>query len=542
MLGQLSEQGWTWAVVLLGADRVDASLRNAWVQADFLDRLSQLGPVYLWSRDVEPGVLQELSRCSDAAALDVDLVIWVDVCQIFFDPTVLEAGLAQVDFSRVDLFTQWAHARIPLGVGARVTHRRMLESSLSEDPELWLKGLCSMPGETRIHYDEQSLVDFETSRQDTRWSPAMAAALHGHLPGSWDLAGWLAWCSELELSTQESLRFQPDEAAARVDERGVPAPYGFESSSCGHFPTYVMFDITNLCNARCIHCPQSIVGPDGEKPEYLAQIDHLPMEHYRAVIDECAEYGVDFVRITADGEPAVHKGLIEMVAYATAQGVGPVALTTNGSLINAQRAQALLDAGLGMVDFSLDAHRPDTFHRIRVGLSFERTRDNVLRFLELRDRAGSDCRVMVSFVKQDLNVEEARDFRTYWEPLVDEVLVREMTSNVGLNTPTARQVPGQSVRWPCPHFFRRIVINHLGTVKACPIDWRQETTHRSVSEESLYTQWHGDFYWHHRMQHLNQAIPTSSPCSPCTDWSSTPWSLGYEKVVARLKLRSEGES
>ena len=36
------------------------------------------------------------------------------------------------------------------------------------------------------------------------------------------------------------------------------------------------------------------------------------------------------------------------------------------------------------------------------------------------------------------------------------------------------------------------------------------------------------------MQHLTDTIVESSACHACPDWASTPWDMGYEKIVARL--------
>ena len=133
---------------------------------------------------------------------------------------------------------------------------------------------------------------------------------------------------------------------------------------------------------------------------------------------------------------------------------------------------------------------------------------------------------------------ELEAFRAFWEPRVDKVLVREMISNVGLNTPSEVLWPGWDARWPCAHFFRRVVINHRGIMKACPIDWEQRTTHAAVADTPIHDAWHGDWYWSHRMMHLNDAIPVGDACLDCKDWAGTPWTLGYEKVVAALKGRA----
>jgi hypothetical protein len=198
-----------------------------------------------------------------------------------------------------------------------------------------------------------------------------------------------------------------------------------------------------------------------------------------------------------------------------------------------------LESGVAVVDFSLDALHRETFDKVRVGLNFEKTRANVLHFIDLVNASGADVKVMVSFVKQDSNVDEVDEFREYWSPRVAEVVVREMISNVGLNDPSTSSWPGWDARWPCAHFFRRVVVNHQGLLKACPIDWEQRTVNEHVKQATLFDQWHGDFYWRHRMQHLNDAIVETSACKKCPDWAGTPWDMGYEKIITRLTGSTE---
>jgi hypothetical protein len=211
-----------------------------------------------------------------------------------------------------------------------------------------------------------------------------------------------------------------------------------------------------------------------------------------------------------------------------------VGLTSNASLLTPEKSRRLLESGLFMADFSLDAATPETFEKVRAGLKFSRTIRNIHEFIELRDRLGAPVKVMVSFVKQRANIHELPDFIDYWTPLVDKVLIREMISNVGLNEVSESAFPGWDRRWPCVHFFRRVVINHQGILKACPIDWEQKTAYRSMTETSVYDAWHSYHYWLNRMEHLNDKIPDSRACKPCRDWAGTPWEMGYEKVIAQM--------
>lgn len=497
----------------------------------FRERLEALGPVVDWGVPETEGPSAKAALRERMTAHGANALLFVEAGQLFLDTDLVRRGLTLFDPERHDVFTQWEHCRLPVGVGARAVSASTWLELDTDSPMQAYDLVRDQPRGRKFAYDTQQRVSYEESRLDTRFGPALGAALEVCPPTEWNLAGFLAWS---EFNAGGAVPYAPRGAAARVDERLMPAAYGFESAACAVFPTYVMFDITNVCNAACIHCPQSIRAEDGGRPEFLGAREHQTLEAFQRVIDECTEHDVRFVRITADGEPLVHPHLFDMLEYARDRGVGPVGLTTNGSLVKEAQAERLLDSGLAMVDFSLDAVREETFQQIRVGLRYDRVRENVLRFLELRDARGADVKVVVSFVKQEANAGEVDEFRAAWEPLVDEVVVREMISNVGLNEPSQNLWPGWDQRWPCAHFFRRVVINHRGELKACPIDWEQKTVNAPISAQGVFEQWHGDFYWSHRMQHLNDAILPSSACSECPDWAGTPWELGYEKIIARL--------
>ncbi len=305
--------------------------------------------------------------------------------------------------------------------------------------------------------------------------------------------------------------------------------YNFESSECAEFPTYIMFDITNVCNSKCIHCPHSVLYS-------LSNTRHafLEFELFKKAIDECAGRYLQFVRITADGEPLLHRNLFKMIAYAAEKKVGPLGLTTNGSLMNADIAEKILESGLFMIDFSLDAMKEETYKIVRKGLSFKKVINNIMRILDLRTKRNSPLKIMVSFVKQKENINDLEDFKMFWEPLVDKVLIRELISNINLVDISQSKENSEAERWPCPHWFRRVVINYDGMIKACPVDWENKTVYKHLSETTIYDAWHSDFYCKNRMEHLNNQFAESSPCKDCNDWQGSPWNLGYEKVVGVL--------
>lgn len=420
-----------------------------------------------------------------------DAAIYVEGWQVSLDVNLVRRAIQRLEEGLPDYYTQWEHCRIPAGRGVRVFSARLMRAISVSSPGDYIEKIRKNPDKFQIVYEDTKCRDYQRTLIDESRS----------LP----------------------------ETAAMIDESGRPAAYGFESRECARFPTYIMFDVTNVCNSRCVHCPHSVTySKTGASPVFLK------MDIFKKVIDECAGKKLQFIRLTADGEPLLHKGLVDMVEYAASKGVGPIGLTTNGSLMTPDIATRLMDAGLFMVDFSLDAARAETYGRIRRGLSYDSVIQNIDHTLKIRAEKKSPLKIMVSFVKQEENTGEDEEFLRKWKAIVDRVLIREMISNVNLVGVPKGKGPGRVKRWPCPHFFRRVVVNYDGVIKTCPVDWENLTAYKPAKETSIYDAWHSDFYWAKRMEHLNNAFPENSACRECNDWQGSPWNLGYEKVVRTL--------
>ncbi len=111
---------------------------------------------------------------------------------------------------------------------------------------------------------------------------------------------------------------------------------------------------TNKCNLRCKHCYQD-AGMD-------ACADELSTDEAKSLIDGIVRAGFK-VMIFSGGEALMRPDVYDLVAYAAGRGLRPV-FGTNGTLITAQVAGRLKDAGacaMGISLDSLDRARHDEF-------------------------------------------------------------------------------------------------------------------------------------------------------------------------------------
>jgi len=521
-------------IALIDVTGSPPNLHRIWAGIGFTERLERLcGHLIIWRSEkevFETGFLvissmQDLINC--VVKTQSKVVVYLGWNQLFVDIGIVDTALNKSMTGKVDYFTQWEHCRLPVGIGIRAFSIETFVKSGVRNPSDFINYVKRNPDKFNIKYDDTAYVDYEVSLLDSRYSEELMRRLDGHRgSASFDLGGFL---SLLEKGIGEMPIYSPNENSPPLDERQMSAPYGFESRGCAEFPTYIMFDVTNQCNSACIHCPHSVTFQNKSRPAYL------DFGIYMKVIDESREKVTDFVRITADGEPLLHPKLLNMIDYAVKEEVGPVGLTTNGSLMSQENAKSLAESGLFMVDISLDAIRKETYNKIRRGLSFEKVMKNIDFLLEYKAKINSPLKVMVSFVKQASNMNELKAFEEYWEPKVDKVLIREIISNVNAIDTSDSWRSKNTQRWPCPHWFRRIVISYDGLIKACPVDWENATAYKSIQETSIFDAWHSDSYWRNRMAHLNNTFSPGSICKDCNDWKGSPWNLGYEKAIKTLR-------
>lgn len=116
--------------------------------------------------------------------------------------------------------------------------------------------------------------------------------------------------------------------------------------------------MTDRCNFRCSYCMPA--ERYGEAFVAVARPDILTITELTRLAGIFARLGVQKLRITG-GEPLVRRNVADIVAaLASVDGIGDIALTTNGSLL-AGKAADLRAAGLRRVTVSLDSLDDDVF-------------------------------------------------------------------------------------------------------------------------------------------------------------------------------------
>lgn len=297
------------------------------------------------------------------------------------------------------------------------------------------------------------------------------------------------------------------------------------------FPKIVHVETTNVCNLKCIHCPQANLSLiPNYKPEYIKY------ELYEKI---CLEVGKNhgILRLTPDGEPLIHPDWNKQVNCALTSGVDVFCFNTNGILMDNEKIDTLLqetDTKIA-IEFSIDALYPMSYNNIRVGGNYRQLLSNIFRMLDEREkRRKKNIKILVSCIKQpELGKDEFKSFVKFWSSLVDKVITRNYVDTKGL---TPKKLEVQNIpeeRWPCPVVFTRLVVGIDGTVRFCPDDWLKNTVIADIKEKSLCDIWKSEFMKKLRKSHI-EGIFDNSNCEKCTDWSVIRWGNDYIKALDDL--------
>jgi radical SAM protein with 4Fe4S-binding SPASM domain len=321
-----------------------------------------------------------------------------------------------------------------------------------------------------------------------------------------------------------------------------PTPIGHTQENYGlrpearDFPMMTVLSFVYPCNAECPNCPytnSNIRGTYKDTP-YMSE------ETFKIIADECGEHGA-WIRMSGGGEPMLHPKAVECVEYGKKAGAR-IGLITNGSKFNEENSWRLLQSGIDMIEFSVDAADLETYSWVRKGLDWDKLLTNVKRMVTLRDKLKSPTKIIASVINQKgVDVDEVEKF---WSPLVDNVQKRKyLTWSFADESKSADPLPylEPDNNVPCPFIFERLNIDSRGKIMVCGFDISADTDMGNVHKQSIKEIWHGEGFEFYREKHLAGKGGDIPICSNCPDWKYRSWKHNYWKLVDNAEKNREAK-
>ncbi|MFZ2488525.1 MAG: radical SAM/SPASM domain-containing protein [Anaerolineae bacterium] len=287
-------------------------------------------------------------------------------------------------------------------------------------------------------------------------------------------------------------------------------------------PDRMYIESTNICNLDCVMCPTGLKQVKRAK-------GYMDFDVFKAIVDEMAPQ-VKATTLHIWGEPLMHKRIFDMIAYCHQKGLR-AEISTNATLLDERKAQGLLDAGLGTIYLCLDGFRPETYEAIRVKADYERTNNNIKRFLDLKTRGGyQNPYVNLQIIQMEQTMDEIDEFVAAWSlPGIDHINVKPFDSWGGqveqINTLRADDPASfmPTERYACPNLWYHVHIYWDGRIAMCDRDFNLNYDLGNVispnGQVEVMKNWNGPKMQGLRKLHVDGQANTVSPCDTCVEWA-----------------------
>lgn len=266
-------------------------------------------------------------------------------------------------------------------------------------------------------------------------------------------------------------------------------------------PYAMDIDPCNLCNFRCRFCAMQ---SSEESLNFKKQMMQMPL--FKKVIDDITEFPekLKILHLANYGEPLLHPDFPEMVRYAKKKDVSElVATVTNGSKLNPELNQALIDSGLDRIRISVEAVSEEGYLEIAgAKIDLEQFAANIRDLHGRSLKAGGSCEIYVKTVDVAVETKEKQErFYQLFEEACDRIFIdcvtpiwagwEEINERFDIKKIGSHKQEWQRVR-VCPYPFYNLCVTPDGIVNACCADWKRELALGDLKEQSLVEIWNGE--------------------------------------------------
>lgn len=262
-------------------------------------------------------------------------------------------------------------------------------------------------------------------------------------------------------------------------------------------PYTIAIDPCNLCNFKCNFCA---IQSKKEILPFRKQL--MDKELFMKIIEDLQELPekLKVLRINGQGEPLLNPHLPEMIEYAKEKDVAHfIEIITNGSLLNPEMNQKLIDSKIDRIRISIEALDAEGYKSITgAEIDYAKFIENIK---DLHDRSG-ECEIYCKIIDTAVpNEEDKERFYALFGDICDRIFIDnvipmwsdfdELEQNVQIGKVG---VHGQQVRKVkvCPYSFYSLIVNSDGEVTACCADWKRKLVIGDLKYQSFKEIWNGE--------------------------------------------------
>lgn len=276
------------------------------------------------------------------------------------------------------------------------------------------------------------------------------------------------------------------------------------------FPLNIIVEPGNFCNLNCTTCANDkLTRPKGVLNTLL----------YKKIVDEVAAEN-PYTRLWLDfyGEPLLQKYKIYyFIDYARKRGLQNIEINTNGTLLDREMAEMLLDSGIHFISIDCDGFSKEVYEKIRVNGDRDVTYANIEYLLKRKKERGLLTPIIeIKVMEMEENKDEIDQIISYWRARGAWTTTRRLISWGGI-CEEIKPVPN-SERIACGNAVGILAITWDGKAVNCVMDIDAKYPCGNVAKESIKEIWarRNEYLVKKHLEHRWDELPEI--CRNCTDW------------------------
>ena len=267
----------------------------------------------------------------------------------------------------------------------------------------------------------------------------------------------------------------------------------------------LLIEVTNRCNCSCIFCANS---------KMIRKRKNINKDFVKKILIEAYDLGVKEVGFYTTGESLLDPSLSSYIRLAKEIGYEYVYLTTNGILLNEEKAKEIIDAGIDSIKISINAINREDYKFIHGVDYYDVVFDNLKKLYDYRKNKKLSFNIFVSYIATRYTDYAINDIKNHFIDYCDEVAVVNVRNQSGMMPEINKMLSCKKEEGkfeskrlvPCHYVFDTINVTSEGYLTACCTDFENYLAYADLNKISLKEAWNNKTITELRKKHLKNEL------------------------------------
>jgi hypothetical protein len=278
------------------------------------------------------------------------------------------------------------------------------------------------------------------------------------------------------------------------------------------WPSVVMIENTNCCNARCVMCPRDTL---------TRKRGFMEFGLFEKIMKELSGANrKPTIHLHGFGEPLLDTLLPERIRLAKACGIEKTYIVTNASLLYAETSRKLVDAGLDSMKISFYGTDEESYQSTMGRLDYQVTLQNIKDFMRIRkELKKSTPKLILQYLPQETNGARTGEFQSLWRSLPDKIAgdCLNVSSLDNFGGGKSYNIVGKKIVSVCFYPWAALSVLCDGRAVTCCVDYNGAQEVGDLNLQSIREIWNGPVMSGIR-SNFGKLDYSGYPTCLCCDW------------------------